>query len=362
MIRAFIDGLFAVALAVVLGIAVAVGLAYLGLTDTSWLRLGPWLGGMGLLGAWQQEVTSSVAGGIGWTTTATGIPLLVTGATALFVALRARRGVWWHAGPAAIGAAAASALLVAGTRSSDTVSNAAGTVTTTEGLTWFWTGNHPGTVVGAALLVGVVWLLHTAARAWWQSGRGVALSLLVGLGLVLTAGMAAGAVYLTSSTPVGLALALLYPTAGTLVLCGVAGAPAEASLTRLTPEPLVLNTWTESLLYGVAGTVAVVLLALLVGLIVRLFKHRSTWLGAVTVTAALAAFLAWAMSTEVAVPMALGAPTLVSINPLVATGIGAVLGAVVRFAAGPPKNRPEQPSQPPEGDIDALLREVSPSA
>ncbi len=363
MIRAFIDGVFAVLLAVVVGVLVAVGLAQLGLTDTSWLRLGPWLAGVGLLGAWQQDVSSSVAGGIGWTTTASGAPLLVTGLSAWFVALRARRSSWLGALPAAAGAALSAAVLVFGSRTSETVSNQAGTVTTTEGLTWLWTGDRPGTVAGAALLVGVVWLLQTVGSRWWRAGRGVAWSLLLGLGVVLTAGVAAAMVYLTSSTAVGLALALLFPLAGTMALFALGGAPVDTGLTRLTPETLSVGTWSQSLLYGVGGTVAALLLAALVGLLMRVVKHRSTWLGAITVTAALSAFLGWAMSAQVLVPEALGAPSRLWVQPLAAAAVGAVLAAVTRFVAGQPKPGPPTTARPPgpaaaDSDIEALLAEV----
>ena len=361
MIRAFIDGVIAVLLAVVMGVLIALALAELGLTDTPWLTLGPWLAGVGLLGAWQQEVTADLAGGLEWTTTATGAPLLVTWVAALYIALRAKRGTWLQALPAAAGAAVAAALLVAATRTSDTLTNDAGSVTASEGLTWLWSGDRPGAVIGAAALVAVVWLLKTAALRWWRSGRGVAWSLLVGLGLVLTVAVAGGLYYLTSSMAVGLAVGLLYPLAGTLALFGLAGAPVEASLTRLTPETLSLTTWSESLVYGVGGTVAALVLAVLVGLIMRIFKHRSTWLGAVTVTAVLAAFLGWAMSTTVEVPASLGAETTVWVNPLFAAAVGAVLGLVTRFFAGRPKedSTPPAPAQPAaDNDIDALLAEV----
>lgn len=367
MIRSFIDGVIAVLLAVVVGVLIALGLAELGLTDTSWLRLGPWLAGVGLLGAWQQEVTANLAGGLEWTTTASGAPLLVTWVAALYIAVRAKRSTWVQALPAALGAAAAAALLVAGTRTSATVSNEAGSVTTTEGLTWLWSGDRPGTVAGAAALVAGVWLLQTAAGRWWRSGRGVAWSLLLGLGVVLTAAVAGGLYYLTSSLAVGLAVPLLYPLAGTLALFGIAGAPVEVSLTRLTPESLSLMTWSESLMYGIGGTVAALLLAVLVGLIMRLFKHRSTWLGAVTVTAALAAFLGWAMSTTIDVPASLGAVTTVWVNPLYAAAVGAVLGLVTRFFAGRPKDAPSEPAPAApatptaDNDIEALLAEVGES-
>ncbi|MFN8214579.1 MAG: hypothetical protein U0R27_13100 [Candidatus Nanopelagicales bacterium] len=364
MIRAFIDGVIAVLLAVVMGVLIALGLTELGLTDTPWLTLGPWLAGAGLLGAWQQEVSTDLAGGLEWATTATGAPLLVTWVAALYIALRAKRSTWVQALPAAVGAGTGAALVVAATRTSSAVSNDAGSVTTSEGLTWLWSGDRPGTVIGAAALVAGVWLLQTAALRWWRSGRGVAWSLLLGLGVVLTAAVASGLYYLTSSMAVGLAVGLLYPLAGTLALFGIAGAPVEVSLTRLTPESLSLMTWSESLVYGIGGTVAALVLALLVGLVMRLFKHRSTWLGAITVTAALAAFLGWAMSTVIDVPPALGADTKVWVNPLFAAGVGAVLGLVTRFFAGRPKDAPREPAPTApaapaaDNDIEALLAEV----
>jgi hypothetical protein len=364
MIRAFIDGVIAVLLAVVMGVLIALGLTELGLTDTPWLTLGPWLAGAGLLGAWQQEVSTDLAGGLEWATTATGAPLLVTWVAALYIALRAKRSTWVQALPAAVGAGGGAALVVAATRTSSAVSNDAGSVTTSEGLTWLWSGDRPGTVIGAAALVAGVWLLQTAALRWWRSGRGVAWSLLLGLGVVLTAAVAGGLYYLTSSMAVGLAVGLLYPLAGTLALFGIAGAPVEVSLTRLTPESLSLMTWSESLVYGIGGTVAALVLAVIVGLIMRLFKHRSTWLGAITVTAALAAFLGWAMSTVIDVPPALGADTKVWVNPLFAAGVGAVLGLVTRFFAGRPKDAPKEPAPTApaapaaDNDIEALLAEV----
>ena len=68
-----------------------------------------------------------------------------------------------------------------------------------------------------------------------------------------------------------------------------------ASLTRLTPETLTINTWSQGLLYGLGGLVVAVLLAAVVGVLLRISRHRSTWLGVLTVTPLLAAFLAWAM-------------------------------------------------------------------
>ncbi len=362
-INAFMVGVLAVVLAVLVGSAIAYGVGYVGLTDTGFLRLGPWLAGLGLLGGWRQEVASDVAGGIGWTTFAYGVPLLVTGFVALFVAWRARRSKAWTAAPAALGAAAGGALLVAAGTTEVTESNAAGSVTTTQGLTWLWDGGHLGAVTGAAILVAAVWLINTVGLRWWRSGRGVALSLLVGLGMLLTAAVVAGVVYLTSSTAVGVAVALFYPLAGTLVLFGAAGVPADVALTRLSAQPYALSSWDQGLVYGVGGVVLVGLLAAGVGLVLRMFKHRSTWLGAVTVTAVLAAFLAWAMDSVISVPDSLGTDSMISVNVLVAAGVGAILGAVVRFFAGRPKSDTTTASQAPaareETDIESLLNEVN---
>jgi hypothetical protein len=358
-VRAAIDGALAVGLAVAVGTAIAYALSHLELTDTALWPLGGWLAGVGLLGTWQQVVSSDVAGGIGWTTYASGVPLLVTGVAWLFIGWRARHSPVWAVLPASVGTAAASVLLVAGSAGRDTVSNTAGSVTTTESLTWVWADNRPGTLTGAVLLVAVVWLLNTVGLRWWRSGRGVALSLLVGLGLVLTGAAAYGAVYLTSSNAVGVALALLYPLLGSLVLLGASGSPVHAGLTRLTPDPVTVSTWEQSWLYGVGGLLAVVALSLLVGLVMRLVKHRSTWLGAVSATGVLAAFLAWAMSSSVVLPEALGRESTVAVNPLVAAAVGVALGGIVRFAAGRPKS---QAPERADSDIESLLDEVGQTA
>jgi hypothetical protein len=347
MIRSVIDGLLAVLLATIVGLGIAFGVSYVGLTETPWWRLGMWVAGQGLLGSWQQQVTSTV--GAGWTVTTSGVPLLVTGVVALFVAVRAKRGTWIGAPLAALGAAGGSALLVLGSRTSETVTNAAGSVTTTEGLTWW-------VPAGAAALVAVVWLLHTVGLTWWRSGRGVALGLLVWLGVALTGAVVAGVIYLTSSNAVGIATALLYPLAGTLVLFAAAGAPVAASLTRLTPEVVTLQSWSESVLYGIGGTVAAFLLAALVGVVLRLFKHKSTWLGALTLTPLLAAFLAWAMSTRIVVPEAFGAASEIRINPLLAAAVGLVLAGVTRFCAGAPRDT--RPAPVTADPIESLLSEV----
>ena len=358
MIRAVVDGVLTVLLAVVVGIGIAFGVGYVGLTDTVWWHLGPWLGGLGLLGTWQQSVDSTV--GVAWTVTATGVPLLVTGVVALFIALRAHRSTWMGAPLAALAAAGESALLVLATRASDTVTNAAGSVTTVEGLSWW-------TPAGAAGVVAVLWLLHTVGRTWWQTGRGVAVGLLVWLGVLLTGAVAAGLIYVTSSTAVGIAAALLYPLAGTLALFAAAGAPGEAALPRLSPETADVSTWSQSLVYGVGGTVAAIVLAALVGLVLRLLKHRSTWLGALTVTPLLAACLAWAMQSRVLVPDAFGASSQVIINPLYAAAVGFGLAVVTRFCAGAPR-RPGTPASAPasasDDSIEALLAQVgqNPSA
>ena len=123
-----------------------------------------------------------------------------------------------------------------------------------------------------------------------------------------------------------------------------------------------LSSWDQGLVYGVGGVVLVGLLAA-ASASYRLFKHRSTWLGAVSVTAALAAFLAWAMNSAISVPDSLGTDSMVSVNVLVTAGVGAVLGAVVRFFAGRPKTDPTAGNPAPapreETDIEELLNEIN---
>jgi hypothetical protein len=332
-----LTGLLAVAVAIVTGVALAWLLGLLGLTDTPPWALGPWVAGLGLLGGWRHDVTADVAGGIGWSTWAAGAPLLVTIAVAVLVAMLVRhlglRPVGVLAATVAAGGAAA-ALVALSTRTT-TTANDSGTVEVVEGLTWWWTGAvRPGTILGSALLVAIVGLVHSLGRRWWDGGRGVAYRLLVVPGALLTVVAAAGAWWLTSSTAVAVALAALYPLLGTVALLGLGGAPAEAGLTRITPEPVVLSTLSISPLVFVGGLVAAGVVAALVGLVLRVRRHAGSFASGVSVSAALALALTWAMATTVEVPDSLGGLTRLATSPVIAAGVGAVMAAVALLVRG----------------------------
>ena len=105
-------------------------------------------------------------------------------------------------------------LLVALSQRTLTTTNEAGTVDVTEGLTWWWTGGlRPGTVTGAAALAVLVGLVSTVGARWWRGGRAVAYGVVVVPGLLITLIAAAGAVWLTSSTAVGVSPGRALPTA-----------------------------------------------------------------------------------------------------------------------------------------------------
>ena len=256
--RGALVGVLSVVAAVVVGVAIAWLLAALGLTGTETVLLGSWLAGLGLLGGWQQVVTSDVAGGLEWSTWAAGAPLLITGAAAAVVASLIRRMRVGHLGVAGagLGAGGAAAVLVAASQRTLTTTNEAGRVDVSEGLTWWWTGGlRPGTVTGAVALAVLVGLVSTVGARWWREGRAVACGVVVVPGLLITLAAAAGAVWLTSSAAVGVALAVLYPMLGSAVLLAAGGAPGEGGLTRITPEPYVVSTWSSGLVVALGGLV-----------------------------------------------------------------------------------------------------------
>jgi hypothetical protein len=338
LMRGVLVGALAVAAAVLMGVAIAWLLATLGLTGTDTLRLGCWLAGLGLLGGWRQTVTSDVAGGVQWSTWAAGAPLLITGAAGLVVALLARRMAVGLPGVAGMGVGSgggAAALVVLSQRTLSTT-NEAGTVDVTEGLTWWWTGGlRPGTVTGAAALAILVALVSSVGAGWWRSGRAVAHGVVIVPGLVITVIAAAGAVWLTSSPSVGVALAVLYPLLGSAVLLAVGGAPGEGGLTRITPEPTVLSTWSSGPVVGLGGLAVCLLVAAVVGLVLRVRRHRGSAMAGITATAALAAFVTWAMTTTVEVPESLGGLTRLSANPLASALVAAAMAGVAVVVRGP---------------------------
>ena len=84
----------------------------------------------------------------------------------------------------------------------------------------------------------------------------------------------------------------------------------------------------------------VIVLAVVVGLVLRARRHAGSWLDAVTVTAATAAFLAWATDSVVDVPAALGGQTRLAVNPLAAALVAAVLAAIALLVRGRPREAP----------------------
>lgn len=335
--RGALVGVLAVGVAVAVGVAMAWLLAALGLTDTGTSLLGPWLAGLGLLGGWQQTVTSDVAGGIQWATWSAGAPLLVTGSAAMTVAVLARRTRLGLAGVAgaAVGAGVGASALVALTPHTLTTTNVAGTVEVAEGLTWWWTGGlRPGTVTGSMALVLGAAVLSTLGDRWWRAGRGVAYAVIVVPGVLFTLVAAAGAAWLTSSPAAGVALAVLYPLLGSAAMLGLGGAPVEGGLTRITPEPVALSTWSSGPLVAAGGVVACLSLAMLVGFALRLRRHRGSLAAGVTATAALAAFVTWAMTTTIDVPTTLGGLTRLAANPLASALVAAAMAAVALAVRG----------------------------
>ena len=339
-------GLLVGCLAVIGALAVGVGIAWLvaalGLTDTATLRLGAWLAGLGLLGGWHQSVSSDVAGGLQWATWVAGAPLLVTTAAALLSAALTRRLRLGLPGvaAAAVGAGAAAVGLVALSQRTLTTTNDAGTVQVTEGLTWWWTGGlRPGTVTGAAGLVLVVGLVSTVGAPWWRQGRAVAWGVVVVPGVLVTVAAAAGAAWLTSSTPVGVILAVLYPLLGTVILLGIGGAPAELGLTRVTPDPYAISTWSRGPVVAIGGVAACLVVAGVVGLVLRARRYRGSAAAGVTATAALAVAVTWAMATTVDVPPSLGGLTRLATNPLLSGVVAAAMAGVAVLIRGPARRR-----------------------
>lgn len=329
-------GLIAMACATVAGLLVAAVLVGVGVTTTPVLPLGVWLAGAGVWGGWQQGVTSTMANGAGWSVWVAGAPLLVTAAAGLPAAALFRR---WRPGiagamVAALTAAVATVGLVAISGRSNTTANAAGAVTVDEHLTWWWSGGtHPGTVIGAAALLLIVGLATTVGRPWWDQARRVAWAIVVIPGLILTVVAGAVAFWFTSSGSAAIALVILYPLVGSLALFAGGGVPVEFGLSRVSPEPFVLSTWSQGFVVAAVAVLAALVVAVVVGLVLRL-RHVDCpmWTGVIG-TALFAGWLAALMNTAVDVPAALGAQSTLSVNPLGAAAVGAVMAAAALFIA-----------------------------
>ncbi|MFN8125080.1 MAG: hypothetical protein U0R64_01005 [Candidatus Nanopelagicales bacterium] len=262
-----VTGLVAGVAATVTGLVLGLVLNVLGATTTAPLRLGTWLTGLGLGGGWHQVVTSDLPTGAGWTTWVAGAPLLVTAAAGLIAARLFRRY-----SPGIVGVAMAcltfgivAAAVVVLSIVTETTTSDSGTVDSSMGLTWLWTGGlRPGTVVGAILLMLVVGLATTVLRPHLDAARGVAWGVVVVPGVVFTVVLLAGVFYLTSQPVAALTVGLLMPLAGTAIMFGLGGARVSLGLTRAAPEPYTLDTWQAGPLVFAAGVAAVLIIAVIV--------------------------------------------------------------------------------------------------
>ena len=241
------------------GLTIAWLLAALGLTETDTVLLGSWLAGLGLMGGWQQVVTSDVAGGLEWSTWAAGAPLLITGFGGRkwwrHLIRRMRVGLAGVAG-AALGAGGAAAVLVTLSQRTLTTTNEAGRVDVSEGLTWWWTGGpRPGTVTGAVALAVLVGLVTTVAgRPVVARGPSRGVRRCRRPGVADHADRRGGRrVRFRAQRLWATALAVLYPLLGSATLLAVGGAPRRGRAHAVTPEPYVLSTWSSGLLVGTRG-------------------------------------------------------------------------------------------------------------
>lgn len=330
---ALLAGIAAVAAAAVVGVIIACILVATGHTTTGVWRLACWLTAGGMLGGWQQEVSSSFGRQFGWHITASFAPLWVT-AAAWFVIARACRRVAVGAPVGALGAAVGAVIgmaILAGTSNvSQNQVDGQGEVATHEGATLLWTqGPHPGSLVGAALLVVIAWILHTSARDWWRAGRGTAVALLVAPGVVLTIGLAVAVWYLTSTPSLAVAALLLAPLLGSLAVLALGGTPVEVGLTRVLPEVTGGSSWSAGWLVALAGIVLLVLYCVIIGWLLGRRGKPGRWGPTIGVTACCGAFLAWSQQALVSVPSGLGAPTVLAANWLVSAVVAALMAGVV---------------------------------
>jgi hypothetical protein len=129
-------------------------------------------------------------------------------------------------------------------------------------------------------------------------------------------------------------LAVLYPLLGSAALFSLGGSPGQAGLTRITPEPYTLSTWSSGPVVALGGIVACLVVAGLVGLVLRLRRHRGSALSGITATATLAAFATWAMTTTVAAPVSLGGLTRLAANPLASGVVAAAMAGLALVLRG----------------------------
>lgn len=333
-----VAGLIAVAVTQVGGLVVATILRAVDLTDTSLWLLASWLTGGGLLGGWRQDVTSTLGPSFGWTVTTVGAPLLLTLLFWIALGMAARRSST-SAVPAALlaglGAAIGALTLSLTSHTSETVTNSAGSVTTTEYLPLWWTaGTRPGVVIGAFVLGAVCWFVNTHLRDMWLAVRPYVVGLLIIPGVVVAVIAGAGLGYLISNWWAILVVPLLMPLLGVSVLFGAAGAPTIVSLTRITPEPIGIWSWGDSVVAGLVGLAILVLTAVIVGLVLRRRRRHGEQLVIVAGVALTSAAVTWAQSVQIDPPNALGAPTQLTVAWWAAAIIGALMALIATTVAG----------------------------
>ncbi|MEI6622595.1 MAG: hypothetical protein WCP28_11880, partial [Actinomycetes bacterium] len=115
---------------------------------------------------------------------------------------------------------------------------------------------------------------------------------------------------------------------------GSAGAPAQVSLTRITPDPIGLWSWSGSVVAGVVGVVGLVVIAVVVGLVLRRRHLHCQQVQIVVGVGLAAAAITWAQSFRVDPPNALGAPTAGVVAWWAAAIIGAVMALIATLVAG----------------------------
>ena len=333
-----VAGLLAVAVTAFAGLIVATILRAVQLTDTSLWLLGSWLTGGALLGGWRQEVTSTLGPSFGWTVTTVGAPLLLTVLFWIVLGMVAQRSPT-AAVPAALlaglGAAVGGLALSLTSHTSETVTNSAGAVKTTEFLPLWWTsGSRPGVVVGAFLLGAVCWFVNAQLRGMWLAVRPYVVGLLIIPGLVVAVVAGAGLGYLVSNWWAILVIPLLIPMLGVSVLSGAAGAPTSVSLTRITPEPIGIWSWGDSVLAGLVSVALLVVISVIVGLLLRRKQRHGEQLIIVVGVALTSAAITWSQSVQIEPPNALGAPTQLTVAWWAAAIIGALMALVATTVAG----------------------------
>jgi hypothetical protein len=336
-VPAALAGLLVVATAVLAGLLLTVLVAAVGVeVDQPLGYAGPWLAGLGLLGTWSREVTTTVPVGGGFTETLRLAPLAVTAVAVGSGALLARRTGRGRVLPSAAVAGAAAAVAGAGLAAvvvhTTVRTNEAGSVEVVRAL-------HPGwTALGAGTMAALAWAWGACPpdAAWrrpWRDAR----ALLVVPGLLLTVVVAVAlALLVLPGAALPTVLLTVVPLLGSLLVLGAAGAPLTVDASLVTAEPVRLSTAGASPLYLAAGAVVAVALAAVVG-VVRGRREPRRGAAAVAGTAlavgVVATGIAWVTAVVADLPPGIGGPVTVQLAVLPATLAGLVLGLVAGLVA-----------------------------